>query len=50
VHLDTIKVFFYLPTDIQDNFFESNIKIYIKTDPTSALFELAKVTKTVYFN
>ena len=52
MYLDIIKVF-YLPTDAQENCFEKNIKIYIKTAPTcfsavtpssgSALFELAKV-------
>jgi len=34
MHLDIIKVF-YLPTDAQENCFEKNIKIYIKTAPTS---------------
>ena len=33
VHLDIIKVF-YLPTDAQEFWFKSNIKIYIKTAPT----------------
>jgi hypothetical protein len=34
VHLDIIKVF-YLPNDAQENCFKKNIKIYIKTAPTS---------------
>jgi hypothetical protein len=33
VHLDLIKAF-YLPTDTQENCFEKNIKINIKTAPT----------------
>jgi hypothetical protein len=51
VHLDVIKVY-YLPTDAQVNCLKNNIKIYIKTAPTSfgavtpssgsALFLLAK--------
>jgi len=34
VHLDINKVFFYLPTDAQENCFKKNIKIYIKPAPT----------------
>jgi hypothetical protein len=51
--LDIIKVF-YSPTNAQVSVLKSNIKIYIKIDPTcfgaitpssgSALFVLAKVT------
>jgi hypothetical protein len=54
MHLDIIKVFFYLPTDAQVNLFKNNFKIYVKTAPTcfgavtpssgSALLLLAKVT------
>jgi len=31
VHLDIIKVFFYLPTDAQENCFKKNNKIYMNT-------------------
>ena len=34
MHLDIIRVF-YLPTDTQESCFKRNIKIYIKTVPTS---------------
>jgi hypothetical protein len=34
VHLDIIRVFYYLPTDAQENCFKKNIKIYIKIAPT----------------
>jgi hypothetical protein len=58
VHLNTIKVFLYSPTDAQVNYLKNSFKIYIKIDiitaPTcfgavtpssrSVLFELAKVT------
>jgi len=58
VHLDTIILFFYSPTDAQVNCLKNNFKIYIKTDiktaPTcfgavtpssgSALLVFAKVT------
>jgi hypothetical protein len=63
VHLDTIKDFFYLPTDAQLNCLKNNFKIYIKinikTAPTcfgvipssgSALFDLAKVTVVKIIN
>jgi hypothetical protein len=33
IHLHVTKVF-YLPTDVQENCFKKNIKIYIKTAPT----------------
>ena len=34
LHLDIIRDF-YLPTDAQENCFKNNIKMYIKTAPTS---------------
>jgi hypothetical protein len=33
VHLDIIRVF-HLPTDAQESYFKTSIKIYIKTGPT----------------
>jgi hypothetical protein len=36
VHLDTIKAFFYLPTDAQVNCLKNNFKIYIKIDIKTA--------------
>jgi hypothetical protein len=36
VHLDIIKVFFYLPTDAQVNCLKNNFKIYIKIDIKTA--------------
>jgi hypothetical protein len=37
VHLDTIKEFFYLPTDAQLNCLKNNFKIYIKIDIKTAV-------------
>jgi hypothetical protein len=41
-----LSKFFYSPTDAQVNYLKNNIRIYIKTAPTSgsSLFVLPKVT------
>ena len=55
VHLDIIKVFFYLPTDSQENCFKKYIQIYFKTAATcfSAINitreRLTELTTPMYF-
>jgi hypothetical protein len=58
--LDTVKDFFYSPTDAKVNCLKNNFKIDIETAPTyfsavtpssgRALFELAKVTVVKIIN
>jgi len=49
VHLDIIKVFFYLPTYAQDFWFKRNIKIHIKNVPTCFGLTLNPLTWKIWW-